>query len=332
MKRLLALIFFVSSFSNAQSNTAIDFFESLNEDQRDKANLAFNDLNRETWHFLPAVSVAREGISLLELDEEQKVLAFNFLKTHLSEAGYKKIQSIISLENILAEISGDPVYRDPLKYHITIYGNPEKDKIWSWSFEGHHISLNFTISEGKTSFSPRFLGSNPGMIKKGKRKGERVLNKEEDLAFKLINSMTTEQLKQTIFQTTSFEEIVTRNESKVAPLSSVGIQVKLLDENQQSILVSLIEVYLATIPTNLAKERFRAIKIAEFDDIHFGWAGSTDISKGHYYRIQGDTFLIEFDNTQNNANHVHTVWRDFYGDFGRDLIKEHYDNSEHHKK
>ena len=169
------------------------------------------------------------------------------------------------------------------------------------------------------------------MIKNGKRKGERVLNKEEDLAFELINSMTDEQLKQTIFQTTSFQEIVTRNESKVESLSTVGIQAKLLHKNQQSILVALIEEYLSTIPTNLAEERFRAIKIAEFDDIRFGWAGSTDISKGHYYRIQGDTFLIEFDNTQNNANHIHTVWRDFYGDFGRDIIKDHYENSEHHK-
>ena len=291
----------------------------------------FDDSNKETWHFLPAVSFAREGVALLELNEEQKLLAFNFLKNYLSEVGYNKIQSVVSLENVLAEISGDPVYRDPLKYYITIYGNPNKDKIWSWSFEGHHISLNFTISEDKTSFSPRFLGANPGMIKNGKRKGERVLNKEEDLAFELINSMTDEQLKQTIFQTTSFQEIVTRNESKVESLSTVGIQAKLLHKNQQSILVALIEEYLSTIPTNLAEERFRAIKIAEFDDIRFGWAGSTDISKGHYYRIQGDTFLIEFDNTQNNANHIHTVWRDFYGDFGRDIIKDHYENSEHHK-
>jgi hypothetical protein len=299
--------------------------------QREKVNLSFDDLNRETWHFLPAVSFAREGIALFELNEEQKLLAFKFLKNYLSEVGYNKIKSIISLENVLAEISGDPVYRDPLKYFITIYGNPNKDKIWSWSFEGHHISLNFTISEDKTSFSPRFLGSNPGMIKEGKRKGERVLNKEEDLAFKLINSMSDDQLKQTIFQTTSFQEIVTRNESKVEPLRPAGIQADILDKNQQSILIAIIEEYLATIPANLAKERYRAIKIAEFDDIHFGWAGSTDISKGHYYRIQGDTFLIEFDNTQNDANHVHTVWRDFYGDFGRDIIKDHYENSEHHK-
>ncbi len=334
MKRLVVVVvmfFFILSFINAQSNPAIDFLESLNEDQREKANLSFDDLNRETWHFLPAVSFAREGIALLELNEEQKVLAFGFLKNYLSEVGYNKTKSIISLENVLAEISGDPIYRDPLKYHITIYGNPKKDNIWSWSFEGHHISLNFTISEGKTSFSPRFLGSNPGMVKNGKRKGERVLLREEDLAFKLINSMTDKQLKQTIFQSKSFQEIVTHNNSKVDPLNPEGIQVKLLNKNQQSILVSLIEEYLASIPTNLAKERFRAIEIAEFNDIYFGWAGSTDILKGHYYRIQGDTFLIEFDNTQNDANHMHTVWRDFYGDFGRDLIKDHYENSEHHK-
>ncbi|GAA4808752.1 DUF3500 domain-containing protein [Litoribaculum gwangyangense] len=305
--------------------------EALNVEQREKINLPFDDLNRETWHFLPAVSFAREGIALFELNEEQRLLAFKFLKNYLSETGYIKAKSIISLENVLAEISGDPVYRDPLKYYITIYGNPNKDNIWGWSFEGHHISLNFTISKDKTSFSPRFLGSNPATVKKGKRKGERVLNKEEDLAFELIYSMNDQQLKQTVFQTMPFKQIETVNKSKVEPLSPLGIKAKLLDKNQQSILVKLIEEYLATIPENLAKERMRAIKIVDFDDIHFGWAGSTNISKGHYYRIQGDTFLIEFDNTQNNANHVHTVWRDFKGDFGRDLIKEHYENSEHHK-
>lgn len=335
MKQLLGSTFFIlmlfTSFTNAQSNVASDFLNALNDEQREKANLSFDDLNRETWHFLPAVSFAREGIALFELNENQKLLAFNFLKKYLSEAGYNKIQSIVSLENVLAEISGDPVYRDPLKYYITIYGNPSQDKIWSWSFEGHHISLNFTFSENNTSFSPRFLGSNPGMVKSGKRKGERVLGKEEDLAFELINSMTDKQLEQTIFQATSFQEIITRNETKVEPLSPSGIQAKLMDKKQQRILVALVEEYLATIPTNLAKERFRAIKMSEFDDIRFGWAGATDKTKGHYYRIQGDTFLIEFDNTQNNANHVHTVWRDFYGDFGRDLIKEHYENSEHHK-
>ncbi|PWH82289.1 hypothetical protein DIS18_08505 [Algibacter marinivivus] len=331
MKRLLILILIVSALSNAQSITASDFLLSLNEDQRKKANLSFDDKNRETWHFLPAVSFPREGIALLELSKEQNALAINFLKNYLSEVGYAKTQSIISLENILAEISGDPIYRDPLKYYIAIYGNPKKDKLWSWSFEGHHISLNFTISEDKISFSPRFLGANPGMVKNGKRKGERVLNKEEDLAFKLINSMTDEQKKQSIFQAISFQEIVTQNQSRVQKLNPVGIQAKLLNKKQQTILVKLIEEYLLTIPKSLAKERFRAIKIAEFDDVYFGWAGSTNLSEGHYYRIQGDTFLIEFDNTQNKANHIHTVWRDFNGDFGRDLIREHYENSEHHK-
>lgn len=335
MKRLLVLILFVQilfiPFINAQSNVASQFLDALNQEQHKKVNSPFNDLSRETWHFLPGTMYKRSGIALYELSESQKALAFDLLKTHLSIIGYAKTKKIIDLENVLAEISGDTILRDPMKYYIAIYGNPKKDKLWAWSFEGHHISLNFTVSEGKTAFSPIFFGSNPAMIKSGKRKGERVLSKEEDLAFQLINSMTDEQKKLTIFQTKSFQEIVTRNDSKVESLSPVGIQVKSLNKNQQDILVTLIEEYLATIPTSLAKERFRAIKISEFDDIHFGWAGFTEISKGHYYRIQGDTFLIEFDNTQNNANHIHTVWRDFNGDFGRDLIKEHYDNSEHHK-
>lgn len=331
---VISICFHLLSISslNSQTNAAISFLDALNEEQKEKANLMFDDSNRETWHYLPAVSFKREGIALFELNEQQKILATNLLKSYLSEVGYIKTQKIISLENVLAEISGDPIYRDPLKYYITIYGDPKKDNIWSWSFEGHHISLNFTIAEDKTSFSPRFLGTNPAMIKNGKRKGERVLNKEEDLAFKLITSMNGEQKKQTIFKENSFLEIITANKSEVIKLKPVGIDAKSLNKNQQNILKAIIEEYLSTIPTELAKERLRAINIAEFNDIKFGWAGSTDITKGHYYRIQGDTFLIEFDNTQNKANHIHTVWRDFNGDFGRDLIKEHYEQSEHHKQ
>ncbi len=333
-KVILAILITTFSLNNvllAQSDAILEFLKALDASQLKKTQLSFDDSSRETWHFLPATSYKRLGIALYELNTSQKVLAFNLLKNNLSKVGYFKTKQIIDLERHLRELSGDKVRRDPEKYYISVYGNPSSDLLWSWSFEGHHLSLNFTVLNKEISVSPRFFGANPAEIKTGTEKGKRVLHKEEDLAFELMASMTNEQKNKTIFETIAFPEIVTFNASKVDPLEKVGIKAELLNKKQQDILMTIIKEYLSTLPQDLAKERFRAIKISEFNDIHFGWAGATNITKGHYYRIQGDTFLIEFDNTQNNANHVHTVWRDFNGDFGRDLIKEHYQNSAHHK-
>ncbi|MEC3908170.1 DUF3500 domain-containing protein [Tamlana sp. 2201CG12-4] len=327
---LLAICFlFFQVFTSAQT-PVLEFINSLNKIQQEKTLLPLKDSSRETWHFLPATMYQRPGIALFELNKTQKELAFKFLKNQLSESGYLKAKKIIGLERVLAEISGDTIFRDPEKYYIAIYGNPKKDKLWTWSFEGHHMSLNFTVLNGKASIAPRFLGTNPARIEHGDRKGERVLANEEDLAFELIHSMNTKQRKQAIFQEDAFKEIVTKNDSKVSPLKATGIKAELLNKKQQELLSAIIKEYLSTIPEHLAKERFEIIKDSEFNEIYFGWAGSTTLTKPHYYRIQGSSFLIEFDNTQNEANHIHTVWRDFDGDFGRDLIKEHYKHSHHH--
>ncbi len=334
-KFMFAILITILGFNSillAQSVSTQEFLEALNATQLKKAALEFNDPSRETWHFFPGTMYKRSGIALYELNPAQKKLVFNVLKENLSNKGYAKTQKIIDLERYLGELTGNKEFRDPEKYNIAIYGNPKTDALWSWSFEGHHLSLNFTVLNGKISASPLFFGANPAEIKEGSQKGERVLHKEEDLAFELIHSLSRDQKNQAIFKTQAFPEILTFNASKVEPFDVVGIKAESLNKKQQDILVSIIMEYLFTLPKDLAKERLRAIKISEFDDIHFGWAGSTDISKGHYYRIQGDTFLIEFDNTQNNANHIHAVWRDFNGDFGRDLIKEHYRTAEHHKK
>lgn len=329
---MITFLLLFSSFTNAQANPANGFLNSLNKEQHKKASLIFDNTSRETWHFFPGTMYKRSGIALYELNATQKALAFDMLKHHLSETGYLKTQQIIDLERYLGQKTGDTVFRDPEKYNIAIYGDPKTDAYWAWSFEGHHVSLNFTIVDGKTTVAPRFFGTNPAEIKEGAQKGERVLSKEEDLAFELIQSMSEQQKRKAIFKTKAFPEILTFNKSKVEPLEVAGIQAQSLNAKQKEILMTLIKEYLLTIPKELAKERYRAIKISEFNDIYFGWTGATERSKGHYYRIQGDTFLIEYDNTQNNANHVHSVWRDFNGDFGRDLIKEHYQNASHHKQ
>ena len=313
------------------SEPAVTFLNSLNAEQKTKAHFAFEDASREQWHFLPATSFPRVGIMLKDLNDEQKKLAFDLLKSHLSESGYDKARRIIALEDVLAELGEDPDYRDPEKYHISIYGDPGKDDTWGWSFEGHHISLNFTIIKDKIIMAPRFFGSNPAIVPSGTKKGERVLEREEEMGFELVNSLNEDQKEQAIIRGKAYGDIISTNKTAIDPLEKVGIAMKDLNSDQQALLLSLIDEYLSAMPKKLAALRMSRLKNEDPYEILFAWAGATSLGKGHYYRIQGSTFLIEFDNVQTNANHIHTVWRDFEGDFGRDLLKEHYQNSPHHK-
>lgn len=328
---LFAVASIVMAFGLGSEKPAVDFLKSLTKAQRNKTQMPFNDESRLLWHYIPSSMFPRAGIQLNELDPNQKSKLDELLKAFLSETGYTKTMKIIDLENVLLEISGDSIMRNPENYSVAFYGNPEKDSLWAFSFEGHHVSLNFTILNGKVENAPRFLGANPARIPSGFREGERTLQKEEDLGFELVNSLSEEQRKVAIFQQEPFFDIVTGKSTEVEPLSPVGIMYGQLSRNQQLIFLKLLDEYLSTIPAEQAEKRMNSIKNEELDEVRFGWAGATVLGEGHYYRIQGKSFLIEFDNVQNKANHIHTVWRDFNGDFGRDLIKEHYKNSDHHK-
>jgi len=335
---LISIVLIASAlyaFQVDKTDQASRFLNSLDKEQRKKALYSFDSVSKQDWHYLPATMYPRAGIALTQLNPEQKEILFSLLQSSLSETGYAKTQQIISLENILAEITGNTEMRDPEKYHAAFYGNPSKDSLWSWSFQGHHISLNFTVLNGETSIAPRFMGANPATIMAGNRKGERTLQKENDLALELINSCSEEQKQKAIFNQESFYDVVTKNSAEVHPLQPVGIKLLELNNSQQTVLLQIINEYLATMPDELANARMKKLESEEKDEIRFAWAGATRPDVGHYYRIQGKSFLIEFDNTQtdylrNKANHIHSVWRDFDGDFGRDLIREHYQSSDHH--
>lgn len=315
-------------FSNP--DLAIDFLNSLTKEQRSKAQMPFDHASKSSWHYFPSTMYQRSGIQLNELDADQKNQLFKLLRSFLSESGYNKSMKIIDLENVLAALSGNTEMRDPEKYHAAFYGNPAKDSLWAWSFEGHHLSLNFTVHHQEISAAPRFMGANPATILSGKRKGERTLQREEDLGFDLINSLDKKQQDLAILQEKAFPDIITSNNSKVDPLHPIGIKYEELNLSQRAILLELINEYLSNMPEALATKRMERLKEEELNAIGFAWAGATSPGIGHYYRIQGKTFLVEFDNTQNKANHIHSVWRDFDGDFGRDLIREHYENDHHH--
>lgn len=325
----LILVGVMTGFSEGQEKATIDFLNSLNEKLLGELMHSFNDDSRKNWHFLPSRSWPRVGLALGKLNLDQKELFFRMLENYLGEVGFDKTQSIIELEGILGEIENNVEHRDQGAYYIAIYGSPKKDKLWAWSFEGHHISLNFTISEGKISIAPRFFGANPAQVMSGPNKGLRTLQKEEDLAYILINKLSDPQKGKAIFHDKTFGDITTARMPEVIPSDPVGIKVEALNKKQKEILKELIDEYLRTLPKDLAVARSEKIRKEEFNNIHFGWAGSLIKGEPHYYRVQGKTFLIEFDNSQNNANHIHLVWRDFDGDFGRDLIREHYNTSHH---
>ena len=164
----------------------------------------------------------------------------------------------------------------------------------------------------------------------GKHKGFSPLVNEEDLGLALVNMLSDNQKKIAIFNDKAYNDIQSWNNSVAEKLPSEGILVSDLNANQKKQVMRIIHEYVSTIPTDQAKEKMDAIRNEELDDMRFAWAGATVLGKAHYYRIQAKSFMIEFDNSQDNANHIHSVWRDFDGDFGRDLLKEHYKNSTHH--
>jgi len=306
------------------------FLGALNPEQTKQATYVLTDEERENWFFTP---VPRHGLSLKQLNDAQRALGIALLRTGLGQRGNVRAAAIMSLESILKELEKDtpPGRRDPINYFVTIFGTPSEKASWGWRFEGHHLSFNFTVIDGShVFFAPAFMGTNPAEVLAGPRKGERVLGEEEDLGLALINSLDETQRAVAIFTTEAPKEIITSNKHRVDPLSPVGISSAQLTPAQREKLVALVKVYLGRGRDEIADANFAAINRAGLEKLTFAWAGALTRGKAVYYRIQGPTFLIEFDNSQNNANHAHTVFRDFKGDFGHDALAEHYAKA--HKK
>ena len=324
---ILLLAAFFASFRTTHADTAMAFLESLDREQRDKAQMSFENMSRLNWTFFPASMLPHAGISLRDLNEEQRRHVHDMLKTYLSDKGYEKTTAIMALEPILFELENGNPMRDKDAYVVGIYGNPDDSGVWGWCFQGHHVSLNFTIVKGAISMTPRFFGSNPARVPSGEFEGLRVLAAEEDLGFALLRSLDNAQRQKAIFSDAAYKEIVTGFSTEVGKLDNAGISHSELKKGQQKKLLELIAEYLSAMPNDQALTRMGVIEEEGLDNVYFGWAGSTQIDKPHYYRVQGNSFLIEFDNAIDRVNHVHTVWRDFEGDFGRDLLKEHYDSN-----
>lgn len=328
----LALLFVCLGFrmphklpASRADELATEFLNSLGADLRANAQKQFNDENRTHWQFVPAV---RQGVPLGQMSEAQRTHGVKLLKATLSDLGYRKIERIRELEDVLFEIENKNAVRNRNYYLFTFFGTPADKGRWAWRFEGHHLSLNFTYLDGElVASTPQFLGSNPASVSSGPHKG-RTLEKEQDLAFALLDTLTEGQRAKAVIAKEALNDIVTGNTRKASILSKDGISYQDLTLGQRQRLMALVKVH-AEVQSN--SEQQRRLKSVDPESIVFAWMGSIKPGTGHYYRIQGSKFLIEYDNTQNGANHIHSVWRDFDGDFGEDLLSEHYSQSPHHR-
>ena len=327
---LLLLAHWVRAQDNSLAAKANAFLGLLDNEQVEKARYSFEDDERFNWHFIPR---ARNGISFNDMTEQQRQSALALLKASLSEQGYQKANNIMALENVLREVENrgsDDTYRDPLNYYFTIFGDPDPNQIWAWRLEGHHISLNFSSASREiVSATPTFWGSNPAIVRTGRYRGRQILKQETDLGFTLVNSLKMDQMRIAVVSPKAPSDIISGHQRKADLLDPSGLSFNQMTDPQKKLFLQLLNVYVKNYQLGFSKRLMEKIEKAGIENLSFAWAGSLQPGAGHYYRIQGPTLLIEYDNTQNNANHVHTVVRDLANDFAEDILREHY-QKEHH--
>ena len=318
---LSALFWAPASLSDAASS----WIGSLDDSQKAKGVLEYDAPQRTVWNFVPLES--RKGLPLREMNADQQKVAMSVLEQALSQAGYQAATKIMSLEGVLRKLEGPgrEEWRDPVKYYVTIYGKPAADATWGMSFEGHHLSLNFVMKGNRVIEStPQFMATNPAELKdnygEGFPKGLRVLAQEETVAFDLVNSLSDEQKKQAVIADKALAELRGPNTPQPVDEPAIGVSYSALNDAQKQMLKDLLNVYCGKMLQDVAQERMTLIEKSGWDKLQFAWAGPTKPGIGHYYRVQGPTFLVEFVNTQpdaagNIANHIHCVWRDMTGDF-----------------
>lgn len=322
---------FVFSYDNVadapggkMSAAAQQLIGSLDDAQKAQISKAYDSPERVKWHFVPLDT--RKGLPLKEMNEDQRKYARTLLTTALSESGFKKADTIMHLEQLLQALEGPDRRwpRDWMLYYVTIFGDPSKSERWGLSWEGHHLSLNFVVEKGRVIAStPQFMGTNPATVMSGGagvEKGTRVLAAEEQLAFDLLASLSATQRQVAVVSNEPPKEIRAAGEAQPPSDAAVGLPKSKMNERQKEILKQLVETYASSMPKAVSEERIAAIQKAGIDNVHFAWFGAQKPGIGHGYRVQGPTFVIEFVNTQpdaegNPANHIHSVWRDMAGDF-----------------
>ncbi|MAN25390.1 MAG: hypothetical protein CME10_14075 [Gemmatimonadetes bacterium] len=314
-----------SEIAARMSDAAQEFLAVLDENKRSEVMLDFSDKRERTnWHYIPR---DRLGISVKNMDSLQLKCAKKLIQLGVSPKGFEKVETIISLENILGEIEGPTgkFPRDPELYYLSVFGFPGGSQMWGWRFEGHHVSINYTLVDDKIiGPTPLFFGSNPAHVRHGERAGLRALREEEDLGRQLFHELDGSQQRQALISSEAPPDILTTN----APFLSgevlpEGLSSSQMNTSQCEILEALVDVYVGRLPEVCAEETRSNMQEMGWDNLCFAWAGSGELGQAHYYRIQSQQYLAEYDNTQNDANHIHAVWRDAKNDFGEDALRKH---------
>ena len=324
---LLTSAYYRTDSASVLSDAAGNFLNSLTAEQRARAVLPFEGDERENWHYVPR---DRQGLPLRDMTPAQKHLAAALLSAGFSQQGYMKAVTIMSLEEVLRVLENDSgERRNPEKYYFSIFGAPAPKGAWGYRIEGHHLSHNYTVVDGRVAGAPSFFGANPAEVRDGPRKGLRALAAEEDLGRALLASLDPARKKVALVDQKAPADILTAASRKAAlDGQPSGLSAVRMTPQQFEKLLAVVAEYAGNVPGTLAAAREEQVRKAG-RNLWFAWAGEEGRGRPHYYRVQGPTFLIEYDNTQNNANHIHSVWREFEGDFGRDLLADHYKASRH---
>ena len=316
--------------AKAMTEAAEAFLPALSPELRASAAFDFDSNERHTWHYIPKV---RGGVMRGRMDTGQLEAADRLMAAGLSQMGFEKAKAIIAHERILdriEEVNGGTRFdRSPGRYYHAMFGDPSGDAPWGWRAEGHHLSLNYTIVDGGTVAStPSFFGANPAEVKSGAEKGLRILKDEEDTARELLLSLDDGQQATTNIYPVTPSDIISRASPRVEVGRQAGLPAESMTGDQREILMRLIRLYVDKHAEDLAANAMARIEAGGIGGIHFAWAGSKRRGQPHYYRLHGPTFFVEYDNIQDMANHIHSVWRDVEHDFGFDLLKAHYE--QHH--
>ncbi|MDQ3809461.1 MAG: DUF3500 domain-containing protein [Chloroflexota bacterium] len=319
------------------SDAAAEFLASLNQQQLRVANLPFGDDRRHVWDYRPPEITPRNGLRLINMTSEQQRKAMAMLDIGLSERGARQVRQIIDLEVSLREQERlerrvTEFVRDPEQYAFCVFGDPRSHRPWAWHVGGHHVGVHFTVLDGdRVASVPLFFGANPAEVRIGPTAGQRTLAEEEDLARALVRSFPAAQKSRVVVSATAPDDIITDRYRVAYPFEIPrGLAFADMADEQRNRLVELIRHYAERTSDELTAVTWSKIERAGLESVTFAWAGGQEPGQGHYYTIKGPTWLIEYDNTQNAANHIHSVLRDISGDWGEDLLAAHY--AESHRK
>jgi hypothetical protein len=313
----------------AMTRAALGFLATLDSRRAPQATFPFGHAERLNWHYVPR---RREGLPLKDMTADARAAAHALLQAGLSAAGYAKAQDVIRLEGVLRQLETFGAFmRDPDNYAVTVFGAPAPGAPWGWRFEGHHLSLNFTVVPGRAvAVTPAFLGANPAEVRSGPLQGLRALRAEQDLGLALVRGLDSTQRAHAVIASASLGDVVSGPGRGDALKMPAGVPLGDLGPQSRGLAVRILETYARNMRGDLAETELRRIHAAGIERVHFAWAGPIDPGRPHYYRIHGPTVLIEYDNTQNDANHIHSVWHDPGNDFGADLLRAHYRTDHRH--